>query len=167
MHQEMSMTVALDTSTQEAFNQPSRPRTTWLITAGFLVYTLLILVGHIVGFPLGYAYLHTVCPSGCSLTPGNVRALEHLGLSIAFYANLYMAIQLLYILAFVGIALLIAFKKPGNWVPLDMGVFLVGLSAFEGSDYPALATAYPVLSAPTQLLVGLGMGLLGMYALLT
>src|SRR6266851_5505290 len=163
----MSMTVALDTPTQEAFNPPSRPRTAWLMTAGFLVYTLLILVGHIVGFPLGYAYLHTVCPSGCSLTPGNVRALEQLGLSIPFYANLYMAIQVLYILVCVGIALLIVFKKPGQWVPLGMGAFLVGLSAYEGSDYPALATAYPVLYAPTQLLIGLGMGLLGMYALLT
>ena len=31
----------------------------------------------------------------------------------------------------------------------------------------ALAAAYPVLNVPTQLLIGLGMGLLGMYALLT
>ena len=106
------MAVALDTPTQEAFNPPSRPRTAWLMTAGFLVYTLLILIGHIVGFTLGYAYLHTVCPSGCSLTPGNVRALEHLGHSITIYANLYMVIQVLYILVCVGIALLIVFKKP-------------------------------------------------------
>jgi hypothetical protein len=161
------MTVALDTPTQEAFNPPSRPRTTWLMTAGFLVYTLLVLVGHIVGFPLGYAYLHTVCPSGCSLTPGNVRGLEQLGLSIPFYANFYLVIQVLYILVCAGIALLIVFKKPGQWVPLGMSAFLVGLSAYEGTDYPALATAYPVLYAPTQLLIGLGMGLLGMYALLT
>ena len=161
------MTVALDTPTQEAFNPPSRPRTAWLMTAGFLVYTLLILVGHIVGFPLGYASLHTVCPSGCSLTPENVRALEQIGLSIMFYANLYMGIQLLYILVCVGVALLIVFKKPGQWVPLGMSGFLVGLSAYEGVDYPALATAYPVLYAPAQLLIGLGMGLLGMYALLT
>jgi len=137
------------------------------MTAGFLVYTLLILVGHIVGFPLGYASLHTVCPSGCSLTPENVRALEQIGLSIMFYANLYMGIQLLYILVCVGVALLIVFKKPGQWVPLGMSGFLVGLSAYEGVDYPALATAYPVLYAPAQLLIGLGMGLLGMYALLT
>ncbi len=118
------MTVALDTPTQEAFNPPSRPRTTWLMTAGFLAYTLLILVGHIVGFPLGYAYLRTVCSSGCSLTPGNVRALEQLGLSIPFYANLYLVIQVLYILVCVGIALLIVFKKPGQWVPLGISAFL-------------------------------------------
>jgi MFS family permease len=161
------MAVALDTPTQEIFNKPSRPRTAWLMTLGFLVYTLLILVGHLVGFPLGYAYLRTVCPGGCSLTPGNVRALEHIGLSITFYANLYMVIQLLYILVCVGIALLIVFKKPGRWVPLGMSAFLVGLSAYEGANYPALAATYPVLYAPTQLLIGLGMGLLGMYALLT
>jgi len=137
------------------------------MTAGFLAYTLLILVGHIVGFPLGYAYLRTVCSSGCSLTPGNVRALEQLGLSIPFYANLYLVIQVLYILVCVGIALLIVFKKPGRWVPLGMSAFLVSLSAYEGANYPALAATYPVLYAPTQLLIGLGMGLLGMYALLT
>jgi len=134
---------------------------------GFLIYTLLILSGHLVGFPLSYAYLHTVCPSGCSLTPGNVRALEQLGLSIPFYATLYLVIQVLYILVCVGVAVLIVIKKPGQWVPLGMSAFLVGLSAYEGASYPALATAYPVLSAPTQLLIGLGMGLLGMYALLT
>jgi hypothetical protein len=161
------MTVALDTLVQEASNKPSRSRATWLMLVGFLIYTLLILLGHLVGFPLGYAYLHTVCPSGCSLTPGNVHALEQMGLSITFYAHLYMAIQVLYILVCVGIALLIVVKKPGQWVPLGISAFLIGLSAYEGADYPALATAYPVLNAPTQLLIGLGMGLLGMYALLT
>src|SRR5947209_4845449 len=106
------MTVALDAPVQEASNKPSRSRAAWFMTVGFLIYTLLILIGHIVGFPLGYAYLHTVCSSGCSLTPGNVRALEYIGLSIAFYANLYMVIQALNILVCVGIALLIVFKKP-------------------------------------------------------
>jgi hypothetical protein len=109
----MMMAVALDTPTQEIFTKPSRPRTTWFMTLGFLIYTLLILVGHIVGFPLGYAYLHTVCLSGCGLTPGNVLALKQMGLSITFYANVYMVIQVLYILVCVGIALLIVLKKPG------------------------------------------------------
>jgi hypothetical protein len=161
------MTVALDTPVREASNTPSRPRTAWLMLVGFLIYTLLILAGHLVGFRLGYAYLHTVCSSGCSLTPGNVHALEQMGLSITFYATLYLVIQVLYILVCVGVAVLIVVKKPGQWVPLGMSAFLVGLSAYEGTDYPALAAAYPVLSAPTQLLIGLGMGLLGMYALVT
>ena len=160
------MAVPLDTSTPETFNKPSRPRTAWLMTIGFLVYTLLILVGHIVGFPLGYAYLHTVCPSGCSLTPENVHALKQSGLSIPFYVNLYMVIQLLYILVCVGIALLIVFKKPGQWVPLGVSCFLLWFSAFEGVDYPALTITFPVLNVPLQLLLGLGGGL-GMYALLT
>jgi hypothetical protein len=159
--------VALDRPTHEAANKPSHPRMAWLMTSGFLVYTLLILVGHIMGFLPGYAYLHTVCPSGCSLTPENVRALEQSHLSIALYANLYMALQVLYILVCVGIALLIVFKKPGQWVPLGMSSFLVGLSAFEGVDYPVLATAYPAVNVPAQLLIIFGMGALGMYALLT
>jgi hypothetical protein len=77
-----------------------------------------------------------------------------------------MALQVLYILVCLGIALLIVFKKPGQWVPLGVSCLLVWLSAFEGVDYSALATAYPVLSVPAQLLMGLG-GTLGSYALLT
>ena len=161
------MTAALDTQVQETSNKPSRSRAAWLMTVGFLVYTLLILIGHIVGFPLGYAYLHTVCPSGCSLTPENIRALEHIGLSISFYANLYMVIQALYILVSVGIALLIVFKKPGQWVPLVLSCFLIWFSAYEGADYPALVAAYPVLNVPVQLLLFLGGGILGFYAFLT
>ena len=161
------MTTALDTQVQETSNKPSRSRAAWLMTVGFLVYTLLILVGHVVGFPLGYAYLHTVCPSGCSLTTENVRALEHIGLSISFYANLYMVIQVLYILVSVGIALLIVFKKPGQWVPLGLSCFLIWFSAYEGADYPALVAAYPVLNVPVQLLLFLGGGILGFYAFLT
>jgi MFS family permease len=161
------MTAALDTQVQEKSNKTSRSRAAWLMTVGFLVYTLLILIGHIVGFPLGYAYLHTVCPSGCSLTPENVRALEHIGLSISFYANLYMVIQVLYILVSVGIALLIVFKKPGQLVPLGLSFFLIWFSAYEGADYPALVTAYPALNVPVQLLLFLGGGILGFYAFLT
>ncbi len=161
------MTVALDTSTQEIFTKPSRPRTAWFMTCGFLIYTLLILVGHIVGFPLSYTYLHTVCTSGCALTPGNVLALERMGLSITFYANLYLVIQVLYILGCVGIALLIVFKKPGRWVPLGLSCFLVWLSAYEGANYPGLVATYPALNVPVQLLLFLGGGIVGFWALLT
>ena len=161
------MAVALETPTQEIFSKPSRPRTAWFMTLGFLIYTLLIVVGHIVGFPLGYAYLHTVCLNGCGLTPGNVLALKQMGLSITFYANVYMVIQVLYILVCVGIALLIVFKKPGRWVPLGLSFFLVWLSAYEGANYPGLVVTYPVLNVPVQLLFFLGGGIVGFYALLT
>src|SRR6516162_3736083 len=114
------MTIALNTTMQEASKKPSGSRVPWLMRTGFLVYTLLIIAGHIAGFPLAYAYLHTVCSDGCGLTPENVLALERHGLSIAFYANLYMAIQVLYILVTVVAALLIVFKKPGQWVPLGV-----------------------------------------------
>ncbi len=155
------------TTVQEAANKPSRSRAPWLMTAGFLIYTLLILAGHIAGSPLAYTYLQTVCPEGCGLTPENMHVLERYGLSIAFYANLYMAIQVLYILISVGVALLIVFKKPGEWVPLGVSSFLVGFSAYEGANYPALVAAYPVLDVPFNALLSLGMGVLGMYALLT
>lgn len=163
------MTVALDAPVQEALNKPSSSRVARLMMFGFLAYTLLILVGHIMGFPLGYAYLHKVCSNAnvCGLTVENVHALERHGLSIDFYAYLFMAIQVIYIVVCVGIALLIVFKKPGQWVPLGLSCFLIGFSAYEGVDYPALATTYPVLNIPSQLLIGLGMGVLGMYALLT
>jgi signal transduction histidine kinase len=161
------MMVALDASMQAASNQRPRSLAAWLMTSGFVLYTLVILAGHLVGLPLAYAYLHTVCTKGCALQPGNVQALEHLGLPIAFYANLYTTIQVLYILVTVGSAALIVFKKPGQWVPLGLSCFLVAFSAFEGADYPALTAAYPALALPTQLLLQVGMGVLGMYALVT
>jgi signal transduction histidine kinase len=163
----MHMTVAIDTSTPVAAHQSPRSFATWLMTGGFVLYTLIILVGHLVGFPLAYAYLRTVCDAGCALKPGNAQALAQMGLSIAFYANIYSAIQILFILAATSGAALIVYKRPGQWVPLGLGCFLVGFSAFEGSDYTALTAAYPALALPTQLLLGLGMGVLGMYALLT
>ncbi|MGH2495442.1 MAG: hypothetical protein ACRDIV_12125 [Ktedonobacteraceae bacterium] len=161
------MAIALNTTMREVSNKPYRSRTTWLMMVGFLVYTLLILIGHIAGFAPGYAFLHTVCADGCGLTPENVHALTSHGLSIDIYANLYMSIQVLYILVSVGVGLLIVFKKPGQWVPLGVSCFLLGFSAYEGVDYPALATTYPVLNVPSQLLISLGMGVVGMYALLT
>lgn len=51
--------------------------------------------------------------------------------------------------------------------PLGLGCFLVAFSAFDGPDYTALTAAYPVLAVPVQLLLGVGMGVLGMYALVT
>jgi signal transduction histidine kinase len=163
----MIMTVALDAPVQVASHKRPRSLAAWLMTCSFLVYTLLILAGHVAGFPLGYAYLHTVCTRGCALTPQNVHALERIGLSIAFYANLYAVLQVLYILVTVGTAALIVFKKPGQWVPLGLSCFLVGFSAFEGADFPALTAAHPALNIPLQLLIYVGMGALGMYALVT
>lgn len=161
------MTVALDAPMRATSNQRPRSLAAWFMTIGFSLYTLLILGGHLVGFPLAYAYLHTVCTRGCALQPGNVQALEQSGLSIAFYANLYTAIQVLYILVTVGCAALMVFKKPGQWVPLGLSCFLIGFSAYEGADYPALTAAYPALALPTHLLLGMGMAVLGMYALVT
>src|SRR6266851_703685 len=132
------MTVTFDTSTQEASNNPALARRARLMTAGLLLYTLLILAGHVAGFPLSFEYLRTVCQNGCSLTTENVQALKSAGLSIDFYVNLYETIQVIYVLVTAGIALLIVLKKPGQWVPLGMSGFLLGLSAYEGADYPAL-----------------------------
>ncbi len=96
-----------------------------------------------------------------------MHALERIGLSITFYANLYAVLQVLYILVTVGTAALIVFKKPGQWVPLGLSCFLIGFSAYEGADFPALTAAHPALNIALQLLIYVGMGVLGMYALLT
>src|SRR5258707_4602280 len=114
----MFMTVALNTSAQEASNNPARSRTIWLMTAGFLLYTLLILAGHIAGFPLSFAYLRTVCPNGCSLTAENVQALKSAGLSIDFYVNLYETIQVIYVLVTAGDSLPVVFNQNRRMVAL-------------------------------------------------
>lgn len=153
-------------STRKPLESTARLRSARLMTGGFLLYTLLVLIGHIAGFPLSFAFLRTACNDGCPLTPGNLLALKHAGISLDVYINTFEVAQALYVLVCVGIALLIVFKKSGQWVPLGMSGFLVGLSAYEGANYPALAAAYPALTIPTRLLIHVGMGILGMYALL-
>ena len=157
------MTVALASPMPETSPTHAWSRMAWLMTGGFLVYTLLILAGHVAGFPLAYAYLHTVCRSGCALTSNNVQALKGVGLSVAFYANLYSVLQVLYVLVCVGIAALIVFKKPGQWVPVALSCGLIWYAAYEGADYPALAAAHPALNIPLQLLINVG-GSLGSLA---
>ncbi|GHO49072.1 hypothetical protein [Ktedonospora formicarum] len=140
-----------------------------LLTAGFLLYTALIVLGHIIGFPLSYTYLHTVCTANCEsvpiLTTANVMALTRMGLSVTWYANSYTVIQTIYILACVGVAVLIVLKKPGQLVPLSVGFLLVGLSAYEGANYPALTATYPFLSMPSFVFINMiGLGAIGNYA---
>jgi hypothetical protein len=139
-----------------------------LMTLSFLLYTAIILVGHIIAFPLSYALLNSVCAENCGLTADNSLALAHINVSAALYANLYMALQVVYIIACLSVALLIVFKKPGQLVPLGIGFLLVGLSAYEGADYPALIAAYPWLNLPaTVLITVVGMGPLATYAIMT
>src|ERR1051326_5517783 len=134
-------------------------RYAWLMTSSFLLFTAVVLVGHIVALPLSYALLHTVCATNCGLTPENAQALTNIGASVNLYANLYMGIQVLYILACLSVGVLIVLKKPGQLVPLGMGFLLVGLSAYEGADYPALTAAYPALTIPAFVLINIiGMG---------
>lgn len=162
------MAVALKAPLQERVSKSPPSRTVRLMMGGLLLYALAILAGHVAGFPLSYAYLQRVCSRGCALTPGNLAALNAAHIPLQFYANLYETIQVIYVLVCVGIALLIAFKKPGQWVPLGMSAFLLGLSAYEGANYPALVAAHPALAMPAQFLIsGVGMGILGTYALLT
>lgn len=162
------MKVRLDSSsTLASAERPARSWTAWMMTAGFLFYTMLILAGHLVGFPLSFAYLQKACEDGCALTPGNLIALKNAHIPLNTYINAFEVVQTIYVLVSVGIALLIVFKKPGQWVPLGLGAFLLGLSGYEGANYHALTVAYPALTIPSQLLVNIGMGPLGMYALLT
>jgi len=157
------MTVALKAPVQMVSTKRPRSLAAWLMTFVFILYALLILAGHIAGFPLAYAY----CKSGCGLPLDNVRALQHVGTSVAFYANLYMTLQVLYVLICVGVAGFIVFKKPGQWVPLGLGFFLLGLAAFEGADFPALTAHYPFLTIPSFILITSAMSVFGTYALVT
>ncbi|HXX77812.1 MAG TPA: hypothetical protein VEI53_04935, partial [Ktedonobacteraceae bacterium] len=51
--------------------------------------------------------------------------------------------------------------------PLGLSFFLVWLSAYEGANYPGLVATYPALNVPVQLLLLLGGGIVGYWALLT
>src|SRR3712207_6486063 len=85
-------------------------RRIWIMVA-------LLTVGlFVAGVPATYAHYQTVCDGpGCGdlwqLVPEDVRALDVLGLSVAFYATYNVAIEILFALGYWAVAVLVFWKR--------------------------------------------------------
>lgn len=125
-------------------------RTAWAILA---VVALTFCIANI---PPGYAQKLTVCSqSPCQnqqATPALVRALHAAGLSLQFYAIYLIALSVLAVSIFVGIAAIIAWRKSRNWMGLLVSLTLIIIGTGTFTDYQQLATVYPIIQLPADLL---------------
>ena len=127
----------------------------WLLVArvALLAISILYLILFIVGTPVYFAYLHTLC-TGClddRLTPDKLQELQSLGISITSYAVYWVAVNLLFALVYFAVAALIFWRKSNDWMALLAAFSLVAFGVSFTSIPWTLATVYPVWWLPTTL----------------
>ena len=113
----------------------------WLPLArgAWVVCALLLLANFVAGIPAYYRIMLTICtrpnqvsctmpgtgaPSG-QLTPVNVQALAQLHLSLATYATSYVTLQVVVSLLYLGVGLLIFWRKSDEGISLFVSLWLV------------------------------------------
>src|SRR5258708_6536117 len=112
--------------------------------------------------PLGYAQSLTVCTQSLCpnqlATPDLVRALHSAGLSLQFYAIYLTTLPIITVLIFLGIAVIIAWRRSRDWMGLLVSLTLIIIGTVTFTDYQQLAAAYhPIvllLGALLQFLLG-------------
>ncbi|HLX56256.1 MAG TPA: hypothetical protein VKR83_04460 [Ktedonobacteraceae bacterium] len=112
---------------------PSRKQWNWLRAArvAWIVLTLVLLTYFVASIPVAYQLAGTVCaPSNStqcalSLTPGNARALARLHVAVAAYVGFLVALTAALSLLFVGIGVLIFWRKSQEWRGLFFSLVLV------------------------------------------
>ncbi len=130
-----------------------------------VVVSIFYLVLYVIGTPVYYAYLHTLC-TGClddRLSPDNLHALQALHISITTYAVYWVVINLLFALVYFAVAALIFWRKPDDWMAWLASFSLVAFGASFPSIPSALAAVHPVWGLPVTLL---GEDVLGFPSLL-
>jgi hypothetical protein len=139
----------------------------WLLIArlSFVVVSIFDLVLSVIGTPVYFAYLHTLC-AGCfdeRLSPDKLQALQALGISITTYAVYWVAINLLFALVYFAVAALIFWRKSDDWMALLASFSLVAFGASFPGIPAVLAAVHPGWWLPVTLL---GENVLGFPSLL-
>ncbi len=89
-----------------------------------------------------------------SAPPEAVRAgLDQLGLSVGFYAAYWSAVLVVFAVACLTVAAVIAWRKPGDGMALLVSLFLVLLGVANAPNMQALMETYPALAFPAQCLL--------------
>src|SRR5205807_5205540 len=132
----------------------------WLLVArlSFVVVSLFALVLYVIGTPVYFDYLHTIC-TGClddRLTPDKLQALQALNISITTYAVYWVVINLLFALVYFAVAALIFWRKSDDWMAWLASFSLVAFGASFPSIPDTLAVVHPAWWLPVSLLSVLG-----------
>jgi hypothetical protein len=103
-----------------------------LARGAWIAFALVELVLFIAGIFAYATQLHTICTNTVHVTcnywqptPGNVRALAHLGISLDAYAATFLTIDILVSLIFGGIGVLIFWRKSDTGIGLFVSLVLV------------------------------------------
>ncbi len=116
-----------------------------LARIALLAITVLALVVYIAGTPANVAWfnsLHTDCLDIC-MTAATVQSLHALGIPITIFAVYWTSVNLLFALTYFGVATLIFWHKPDDWMGLLASFSLVTLGAAFPSVPAALVDVYP------------------------
>jgi len=102
----------------------------WLIIArvAWVVLALLAIGLFVASLPSYYAYLHITNPTsyyGPQLTPGDVRELHSLGLSLDFYAWLNISVFLIFLLVCVSIGVILFLRRSDDHLALLASLSIV------------------------------------------
>lgn len=119
-------------------------RMAWLAIVGLTIFLYLL------SLPISFAQSQTVCATPpcdpSQLTTALVQELQHEGLSPTFLAVYYTATNLVFELVFLGVALVIFWRKSDDWMAMLVALMLVtfSIATFSaslnniGANYPAL-----------------------------
>ncbi len=124
--------------------QNGQPRPRWLLLARgvWLVLAAGLLVNWVPSLVAYHSMLGAVCTNpdpaiNCplwQLTPDNVKALHHLGLSIDAYAAYFIAVEMVFSLVFITVAALIFWRKSREWLGVFVSFTLLLFGVFGISE---------------------------------
>ena len=150
-HPSFSMPTIRDEQRDE---RDTRLHGSWLVLMRVTWFVVVVLsVGlFIVSVPFNFAALHAMCATAsCSnsnqLTLDQVHELQHLGLSIDFYALFGTLLTIIFEFGYVAIGAVIFWRKSDERVALITSLYLVTFgAAFQGSNLLPLQPGLHVLS---------------------
>lgn len=120
-----------------------------LARALWAIIAIVALALCIANIPSGYAQNLTVCTqSFCSnqqATPALVHALQSAGLSLQFYAIYLMSLSSVVVSMFIGIAVVIAWRKSRDRMGLLVSLTLIIIPTAIFTDYQQMAAISPLI----------------------
>jgi hypothetical protein len=127
----------------------------WLILARvvWIALALLIVVLYLVGFPITWQYLSTVCIGTCSsgpqLTLDQAHAFQSHGLTLSFYATYVLAFELIFVIVWFLVATLIFWRKSQERLAWFVSLMLLTFGATYVDPLTVLAQQHPMWAIPT------------------
>src|SRR5207247_3247248 len=148
----LQRTLAPDMATPHATSTRVRGRRLLLMRLGWTLLTVFNLAVFFVRIPVYYAQLFVLCTDPrqeCAigqLTPGNVQALRHLGISLGSYAAYTLVISLFASSIFLIVGLVLFWRKSDDWMAVFASTVLIIFAGFGDARASALSPPVTVLN---------------------